>query len=98
MGFCGARLRKPQRLTFLSVAEERARWKTTLQAYDRLLWEAMRPEELQERVVHSEAFVDSIEDAFVIHADQVPMWLRIGTQKQLYGCGANSLLWQCLRS
>ena len=84
MGFCQARLRKPQRLTVLSVAEENARWMTTLQAYDRLLWEAMRPEELQERVVDPEAFVDGIEDAFVIHADQVPMWLRLGTQKQLY--------------
>ena len=64
MGFCGARLRKPQRLTVLSAAEERARWRTTLQAYDRLLWEAMRPNHLQERVVDPEAFVDGIEDAF----------------------------------
>ena len=55
-----------------------------MQAYDRLLWEAMRPEASQERVVHPEAFVDGIEDAFVIHADQVPMWLRLGSQKQLY--------------
>ena len=85
MGFCGARLRKPQRLTVMSVREERARWRTTLQAYDRLLWEAMRPEELQERVVDPQAFVDGIEDTFVIHADQVPMWLRMGAQKQLYG-------------
>ena len=56
-----------------------------MQAYDRLLWEAMRPEELEERLVDPEAFVDGIEDAFVIHADQVPMWLRLGSQKQLYG-------------
>ena len=44
----------------------------------------MRPEELEDRLVDSEAFVDGIEDAFVIHADQVPMWLRLGSQKQLY--------------
>ena len=85
MRACEARLRKPQRSTVLSVLEERARWMTTLQAYDRLLWEAMGPAELQERVVDAEAFVDSIEDALVIHADQVPCWLRIGSQKQLYG-------------
>ena len=85
MRFCGARLRKPQRLTTLSVHEERCRWKCTLQAYDRLLWEAMRPECLEEKVVDPKAFVEGIEEAVAIHADQVPCWLRIGTQKQLYG-------------
>ena len=85
MNFCGARLRTPQRLTVLSVNEERGRWITTLQAYDRLLWEAMRPEFLEEKVLDPKAFVDGIEDAVVIHADQVPCWLRIGSQKQLYG-------------
>ena len=85
MGFCDARLRKPQRLVTLTLSEERSRWMSTLQAYGRLLWEAMRPNELRDRVLHPEAFVAGIEDTFVIHADQVPMWLRIGTQKQLYG-------------
>ena len=56
-----------------------------MQAYDRLLWEAMRPELLNEKVVNPEAFVDGIEDAVVVHSDQVPCWLRIGSQKQLYG-------------
>ena len=72
MRFIGARLRTPQRLTTLSLAEEKGRWVSTLQAYDRLLWEAMRPEHLQDRVV-------------VIHADQVPCWLRSGMLRQLYG-------------
>ena len=50
MRFCGARLRTPQRLTCLTLNEERARWRTTM-----------------------------------IYADQVPVWLRIGSQRQLYG-------------
>ena len=85
MRFAGARLRTPQRLTVLSLQEERCRWMSTLQAYDRLLWEAMRPEHLQERVVDPEKFVEGIEDTVVIHADQVPCWLRTGTLRQLYG-------------
>jgi hypothetical protein len=62
MRFVGARLRTPQRLTVLSMNEERGRWMSTLQGYDRLLWEAMRPEFLQERVVDPEKFVEGIED------------------------------------
>ena len=62
MRFVGARLRTPQRLTVLSLPEERGRWMSTLQGYDRLLWEAMRPEFLQERVVDAEKFVEGIED------------------------------------
>ena len=85
MRFCGARLRTPQRLTVLTMKEEKARWRSTLQAYDRLLWEAVRPEYLRDRVVDPQAFVAGIEDAVVIHADQVPVWLRIGSQRQLYG-------------
>ena len=85
MRFCGARLRRPQRLTTLNLVEERGRWQCTLQAYDRLLWEAMRPEFLEELVVDPAAFVEGIEEAVVTHAGQVPCWLRIGSQKALYG-------------
>ena len=34
-----------------------------------------------------EEFVAEIEDVVVCHADQVPCWLRIGSQKQLYRKG-----------
>ena len=85
MRFCGARLRTPQRLTTLSLGEERGRWMSTLQAYDRLLWEAMRPEHLRKRVVDPEKFAEEIEDCVVIHADQVPCWLSTGMLRQLYG-------------
>ena len=56
-----------------------------MQGYDRLLWEAMRPEFLEDTVVNPKAFVDGIEDTVVIHADQVPCWLKIGSLRQLYG-------------
>ena len=50
MRFCDARLRTPQRLCCLTLEEEHQRCVNTLQAYVRLLWEAMRPELLIERV------------------------------------------------
>ena len=84
MRFCEARVRRPQRLTQLTLAEERGRWQTTLMSYDRLLWEAMRPELLKERIVQPEAFVAGIEDLVVCHCDQVPVWLRIGGMRQLF--------------
>ena len=48
MNFCHARLRTPQRLTKLTLAEEEGRWKTTLMAYDRIVWEAMNTERLKD--------------------------------------------------
>ena len=36
MRFCDARVRRPQRLTTLTLVEERGRWQPTLQQYDRL--------------------------------------------------------------
>ena len=85
MRFCGARLRTPQRLTVLTLAQEQMRWKTTLQAYDRLLWEAMRVEHLEERVVDPAAFVEGVSDTVVIPSDQVPVWLSAGGLRQLFG-------------
>ena len=62
MRFVGARLRKPQRLTTLSLAEERCRWCCILQAYDRLLWESMRPELLGDRVLDPVRFVEGLQE------------------------------------
>ena len=84
MDLCAACERRPQRLTTLSTHEEKGRWQCTLQAFDRLLWEAMRPEFLEDKVVNPESFVEGIEELVVCHCDQVPVWLRIGSQKQLY--------------
>ena len=85
MRACEARLRKPQRLTTLTLGEEHARWEVTLQAYDRLLWESLRPEEyLKDQLVCTKAWLEGIEDTVVCHCDQVPMWLRIGSLNQLY--------------
>ena len=84
MRFCEVRLRRPQRLVHLTIFEERMRWEATLQAYDRLLWQAMRPELLGDMVVKPEEFVEGIEDLVVCHCDQVPMWLRSGSHMQLY--------------
>ena len=68
---------------------------STLQACDRLLWEAMRPEHLQETDVDLEKFVEGIEDTVVIHADQVPCWLSSGMLRQLHGNA--EVIWDELR-
>ena len=74
---------KPQRVTTLSLNEEHGRWQCTLQSFDLLLWEAMRPELLDKKVVDPEEFVKGTEDLVECHWDQVPIWLRIRSHKQL---------------
>ena len=72
-------------MTTLTLGEEHARWEVSLQAYDRLLWESLRPEEyLQDQLACTQDWLEGIEDTVVCHCDQVPMWLRIGSLKQLY--------------
>ena len=84
MRACDARLRKPQRLTRLSLAEEKVRWENTLMGFDRVLWEAMHEEEVDQQVVNPEDFVKNNEELVVCHCDQIPMWLRMGSSKQLF--------------
>ena len=55
-----------------------------MKGFDRVLWEAMRPELLKKKVARPEEFVEGIEDLVVCHCDQIPMWLRLGATKQLY--------------
>ena len=85
MRFCECRLRKPQRLTVLTIEEERMRWVSSLMSYDCLLWESMRPEEfLKGQLVDIEAWLREIAETVICHCDQVPMWLRVGSLRHLY--------------
>ena len=46
---------------------------------------AGRPEKVRKnKVVNPETFVEGIEELVVCHCDEVPDWLSIGSQKQLY--------------
>ena len=58
---------------------------STLQAYDRLLWDAMRSEHLRRGLWTLRSSLMGVEDTVVIHADQVPCWLSSGMLRQLYG-------------
>ena len=73
-------------MTRLSLAEEKVRWENIVKGVGRAMWEAMRPEVLEEQqvVANPEAFVEGIEDLVVCHCDQVPMWLRLGSARQLF--------------
>ena len=79
-----ARLRTAQRLTTLTMDEERGRWESTLQSYYRTLFEAMHVEHLQGKVSDPEGFVKNVGDCEIVHCDQIPMWLRPGSAKALY--------------
>ena len=83
--FNGARMRKPQRVVQLTVQQERDRWQQTLSNYDRLIYDCLRQERLGTRIVEDqkESFVANASDMVVCHCDQVPMWLRLGTMRQL---------------
>ena len=82
-----ARGRKPQRLTRLTLAQEKVRWDNTLMGFDRTLWDAMHEEELEHKVVDPKEFVRNAENIVICHCDQIPMWLRLGATKQLYKAG-----------
>ena len=60
------------------------RWENTLKGFDRVLWEAMRAELLEGRVRKPKEFVEGVRDAVVCHCDQIPMWLRLGSARQLF--------------
>ena len=81
---CDARLRTPQRVTSMTIDEEKARWEVTLMGYDRLLWEGMRVQCISDLVAGPVKFVEDVEDADVCHCDQVLVWLRGGMRRQLY--------------
>ena len=83
--FCGARLRKPQRVASITKDQERDRWCQTLSSYDRLLYNCLREHRFGAAILDEAKhdFVSNVSDMVVCHCDQVPMWLRIGSMRQL---------------
>ena len=49
-----------------------------MKGFDRVLWEAMRPELLKGKVLNPDAFVEGVEGLAVAHCDQIPNVVEVG--------------------
>ena len=83
---CSFRLLRPQRLTQLGFAEERALAKMTWQMLDRAIWlAACSPgETLENFVANPSEFARGRQTLVLGFSDQVPWWVGFENQKQLY--------------
>ena len=80
------RLLKPQRLVDVSPAEEHSRCQLTWQAFDQLLHVAAfgTPEQLNACIALPKRVVQDRENIVLGFSDQVPVWVKVGQEKQLY--------------
>ena len=84
--FCGLRYLRPMRVTKLSETQEEARLQCSVQDQRYKLWVAAfgSVEELGHYVADPEHFIAHRKRCVVGTNDQVPVWIRLGSQKQLY--------------
>ncbi len=84
--FSGARCKLPQRVSILSMQEERARAKLSWESFDaKLEMCAFGSEELLSKfVADSESFVLHRSMTSVLFADQIPVWIRLGSERAVY--------------
>ncbi|CAE7446362.1 unnamed protein product [Symbiodinium sp. CCMP2592] len=77
---------QPDLKTKLSESEEQVSAKLTYQALDRTLWTAcFSPlEELGNRVAKPSEFRDHVSDLVVICSDQIPLWIKSGSERELF--------------
>ena len=82
----GAKNLKPHLDTKLSPLEEQARVQLTWQAYDGALWTAALapPEELGKWVSKPEQFLQSRSNLVLFYADQIPLWIKAGLERELF--------------
>ena len=83
---CGAVLRTPQRLCRLSKKQEKLRWVWTLRKWDETLFLSMGSDRawLADRVVDVEGWLRGLATTEVLMSDQIPYWVKIGREKQLF--------------
>jgi hypothetical protein len=83
---CGLKLRKAQRLVDISPRETHARCQLPLQAYDQILHLAAfgSVEQLGGCIVDPGRFIEDRESIILGLTDQVPFWVKVGQEKQLY--------------
>ena len=73
----------------LSASEEKLRAHCTWRHYDHLLHQVCwGPQEwLKEKVAGPEVFRMHLKEAVLVYSDQVPFWVKVTAQRQLYSSG-----------
>ncbi len=86
MRACGAVLRTPQRLVPLTLSQERERAVASWRHFDHQLWMSLgRDEEaLADKVAKPEEWRGNLEQTDILMSDQIPIWVKIGRERQLY--------------
>ena len=81
-----AKLLKPQRLVPLTLNEEKHRAQCGWAQFDRMLWLSCfgSKEQLKPHVLDVEYFVQHRSELVVVMNDQVPLWVKVRAQKQLF--------------
>ena len=84
--WCSARNMKPHLVTKLSPLEEQSRCHLTWQSFDRALWLAACSDEttLGQHVSKPKQFISERQNLAVLFADQVPLWIKAGSEKELF--------------
>ncbi|CAE7717348.1 unnamed protein product [Symbiodinium sp. CCMP2592] len=82
----GAKNLQPDLKTKLSESEEMVSAKLTYQSLDRTLWTAcFAPlEDLATRVAKPSEFREHVSDLVVICSDQIPLWVKSGSERELF--------------
>jgi len=82
----GAKLEKPSRMSKLTMEEEEARVKATWQQFDYMLHTAAfgSIEVLKKYIADPAHWMEHRGDIVVGMSDQIPVWIKIGRDKQLY--------------
>lgn len=84
--FLGCKNLKPDLITKLSPEEESVRAMLTWQSLDRLLWKALFGplSELEPLVCDPQEFRDNCDKLVLICSDQIPLWVKMGSEKELF--------------
>ena len=82
----GGSLFKPQRVTTLTMEEERIRCLATWHHFDHMLSLGAfgGEEELKAHVSNQKAWIENVENTTILFSDQVPFWCKIGAGNQVY--------------
>ncbi len=84
--FSGARCKLPQRVSMLSMQEKRARAKLSWESFDAKLELCAfgSAKLLSQFIADSESFVLHRSMTPVLFADQIPVWIRLGSERAVY--------------
>ena len=93
----GAVLRKPQRLTRLTAAQEELRVQLTWQSLDRGIWEAVYgdDQQLSSHCQDPQQWRARLPGTVIAMWDHVPVWLKLRGDSKICFSSAEQTSWQC---